>query len=238
MDIEKIWENRNYTTQARQILSAIQNFPKNSKIILVVRHSHVKPNFKKLKDLDYKLKSIGLEIAKRFGEKLPTNRPIRLFHSSVNRCQKTAEKILAGFKNVGGKGELKGEFNPLFDVGVTPEFMLKEITHYNPFNFFYRWIAGLYPPDKITPLQEYSQNAANLIWNKLDSAPEKGIDIHISHDLLVLALRFGWFGFPLINKWISYIGGLALVFNKDNISVFNIDIDKSVSIDFPYWWRK
>ena len=236
MDVEKIWENRNYTTQARQMLSAIQNFPKDSKIILVVRHSHVKP--KKLKDLDYKLTSIGREIARIFGEKLPTDRPIRLFHSSVHRCQETAEKILAGFKNVGGRGELMGEFIPLFDIGATPEFMLKEITHYKPFNFFYRWMAGLYPPDKITPLQEYTQNAANLIWNKLDSALENGIDIHISHDLHVLALRFGWFGFPLRNKWMSYIGGIALVFNEDNIIVFNIDTDKSVSIDFPYWWKK
>ena len=236
MDIEKIWENRNYTTQARQMLSAIHNFPKDSKIIFVVRHSHVKP--KKLKDLDYKLTSIGREIARIFGEKLPTDRPIRLFHSSVHRCQETAEKILAGFKNVGGKCELIGEFNPLFDIGVTPEFMLKEITHYKPFNFFYRWMAGLYPPDKITPLQEYTQNAANLIWNKLDSALENGIDIHISHDLHVLALRFGWFGIPLNNKWISYIGGIALVFKEHNISVFNIDIDKSVSMDYPYWWKK
>ncbi len=236
MDIEKIWENPNYTTQARQILSAIQNFPESSKIILVVRHSHVKP--RRLKDLDYKLTEIGREIARRFGEKLPTDRPIRLFHSSVNRCQETAEKILAGFKGIGGIGELKGEFSPLFDIGVTPEFMLKEITHYKPFNFFYRWMAGLYSPDKITPLQEYSQNAANLIWNKLKSAPERGIDIHISHDLHVLALRFGWFGFPLRNKWISYIGGIALVFNEDNILVFNIEIDKTVSIEFPYWWKR
>ena len=89
MDIEKIWENPNYTGQARQILSAIQNFQESSKIILVVRHSHVNPG--KLKDLDYKLTSIGREIAKKFGEKLPTNRPIRLFHSSANRCQETAE---------------------------------------------------------------------------------------------------------------------------------------------------
>ena len=236
MDIEKIWEKPNYTGQARQILSAIQNFPETSKILLVVRHSHVNPG--RLKDLDYKLTQIGREIARKFGEKLPINRPIRLFHSSVNRSQETAEKILAGFKCNGGIGELMGEFSPLFDIGITPEFMLKEITHYKPFNFFYRWMADLYPPDKITPIQEYSQNAANLIWNKLNSAPERGIDIHISHDLHILALRLGWFGFPLRNKWISYIGGLALVFNKDNISVFNIEIDKSVSIDFPYWWKR
>lgn len=142
MDIEKIWENPNYTTQARQILSAIQNFPETSKIILVVRHSHVNPG--KLKDLDYKLTSIGREIAKKFGEKLPTNRSTRLFHSSANRCQETAEKILAGFENVGGKGELKGEFSPLFDLGATPEFMLKEIIHYKPFNFFIvGWLVSI-----------------------------------------------------------------------------------------------
>jgi len=236
MDIEKIWENPNYTDQARQIISAIQNFPEDSKIILVVRHSHVKP--KRLKDFDYKITPIGREIARKFGENLPTERPIRLFHSKMNRCQETAEKILAGFENIGGNGELKGEFSPLYDIGMTPEFVLNEVKRYNPFRFFYRWMAGLYPPDKITPLLEYSQNAATLIWNKLNTASERGIDIHISHDLHVLALRLGWFGIPLKDKWISYIGGLALVFNKDNISVFNIDIDKSVSIDFPYWWKK
>jgi len=105
MDIENIWENPNYTAQARQILSAIQNFPETSKIILVVRHSHVKP--KKLKDLEYKLTEIGREIARRFGERLPTDRPIRLFHSRLHRCQETAEKILAGFKNLGGKDDYK-----------------------------------------------------------------------------------------------------------------------------------
>ena len=234
MDIEKIWENPNYTVQARQIISAIQNFPENSKIILVVRHSHVKP--RRLKDLDYKLTPIGREIARKFGEKLPIDRPIRLFHSSLDRCRETAEKILAGFEDIGGKGELKGEFSPLYDIGITPEFMLNEFKTYNPSQFFYRWMAGLYPPDKITPLQEYCQNAANLIWNKLDSAPERGIDIHISHDLHVLALRLGWFGFPLQEKWISYIGGLALVFNEGHILVS--DIDRSISIEFPYWRKK
>jgi len=234
MDVEKIWDNRNYTTQARQIISAIQNFPENSKIILVVRHSHVK--LKRLKDLDYKLTPIGREIARKFGEKLPIVRPIRLFHSRLNRCQETAEKILAGFEEIGGNGEMKGEFSPLYDIGTTPEFMLNEFKHYNPFQFFYRWMAGLYPVDKITPLQGYCQNAATLIWNKLNSAPERGIDIHISHDLHVLALRLGWFGFPLGKKWISYIGGLALVFNKDHILVS--DIERSISIEFPYWWKR
>ena len=90
MDIEKIWENPNYTDQARQIISAIQNFPEDSKIILVVRHSHVKP--KKLKDLDYKLTSIGREIARIFGEKLPTDRPIDYFIVVLTDARKQQKK--------------------------------------------------------------------------------------------------------------------------------------------------
>jgi phosphohistidine phosphatase SixA len=234
MGKENIWDNRTYTIQARKIISAIQEFPNNAKIILVVRHSHVRP--KRLDNLDYQLTPMGREIAVKFGENLPNDRFIRLFHSSVNRCKETAEKILVGFEDIGGKGEIKGEFSPLFDIGVTPEFMLKEIRRNNPYNFFYRWVAGCYPSDNITPLLEYSQNAAHLIWKKLDSAPERGIDIHISHDLHVLALRLGWFGFPLQKKWISYIGGLALVFQKDQILVS--DIDRLVSIDYPYWFKR
>lgn len=52
-DIEKMWEESNWTYQARQIIVGINEFPKNSKIILIIRHSHrkVSRNIKELSKL-------------------------------------------------------------------------------------------------------------------------------------------------------------------------------------------
>ena len=113
MDIEKIWENRNYTTQARQMLSAIQNFPKDSKIILVVRHSHVKP--KKLKDLDYKLTTIGREIA-------------RIFETLLKGNAKDA-------MTKGGK-LIEGVFKGVFETIIHPEKLLEDFPYPGEFSLF------------------------------------------------------------------------------------------------------
>ena len=78
MDIEETWRNDDWTEQARQIITGLKEFPESSKIILILRHSH--RNEPKETDKLYKLRltHLGHEIAKKFGEHLPKNRPIRL----------------------------------------------------------------------------------------------------------------------------------------------------------------
>lgn len=39
-DTKKIWEESNWTYQVRQIIVGINKFPKDSKMILIIRHSH------------------------------------------------------------------------------------------------------------------------------------------------------------------------------------------------------
>ena len=40
MDSEKIWKESDWTEQARQLIEGLKQFPDDSKIILVLRHSH------------------------------------------------------------------------------------------------------------------------------------------------------------------------------------------------------
>ncbi|GAG85852.1 unnamed protein product [marine sediment metagenome] len=40
MDVEKIWKEENWTAHARTIIENLNKFPEDSKIILVLRHSH------------------------------------------------------------------------------------------------------------------------------------------------------------------------------------------------------
>ena len=95
---EKIWEENTWTNQARNVIEGLNKFPSRSKIIILMRHSQrYEPKLVNLNDLkvaNMELTPLGQEIAEKFGERLPIERIIRLFHSLSNRCKETAEKIL------------------------------------------------------------------------------------------------------------------------------------------------
>jgi len=236
MDGVNIWENADWTVQARNITEAIDRFPVDSKIILVLRHSHRNNPTENEKIVDLKLTPQGHHIAKIFGQKLPCSRTVRLFHSIVERCKETAENILEGFESVGGKGTINGILTPLFQAGTAPRFFLNIFKNESPLEFMYRWAVGFYSPETITPFQEYCQNAANYIWKGTKNAQEGGIDIHITHDIFLIALKYGWFALPPDQDWVPFLGGVAFVLNENEIELF--DKDRFLSIPHPYWWKK
>jgi len=235
MDGVNIWENAGWTVQARNIIEALKKFPESSKIILVLRHSHRNNPTASEKMHELKLTPQGHQIAKIFGQKLPLSRTIRLFHSVVDRCQETAEDILTGFESVGGKGTLNGALTPLFHAGTAPKFFLNIFKNESPLEFMYRWAVGFYSPDIIAPFQSYCQTAAEVIWKGINDAQESGIDIHITHDIFLIALRYGWFGLPPDQEWIPFFGGVAFDLTENEIKLF--DKDRFLSIPNPYWWK-
>jgi broad specificity phosphatase PhoE len=235
MEGVNIWENADWTTQARNIIDAIVKFPEDSRIILVLRHSHRNDPTENEKIHELKLTPQGHQVAKIFGQKLPSSRTIRLYHSVVERCKETAEDILTGFESVGGKGSLNGSPTPLFHAGTVPKFFLNVFKNESPLEFMHRWAVGYYSPDVITPFQIYCQNAAEVIWKGVNTVPERGIDIHITHDIFLIALRYGWFGLPPDQDWIPFLGGVAFVLSNNKIELF--DKDRFLSLPNPFWWE-
>ena len=119
LDVEQIWKTEDWASQARNFVIKLKEFPYHSKIVLVLRHSH-RNEPKRLEEMrKLRLTPRGHAIAKRFGEALPIDRKIRLFHSIIKRCEETAENIHNGFKNVGGESKIIGEFTPLYNLGIT-----------------------------------------------------------------------------------------------------------------------
>jgi len=236
MDINKIWKEGEWPTEARQIIEGIKNFPDNSEIILLLRHSQ--RNEPKDFDInaDLNLTPQGRKIAKIFGENLPKNKLIHLYHSKADRCRDTAEEIFNGFTEIGGEAVLKGNLLPLYRIGISIEFFMEENKKYNILEIFNRWSAGLYSPELWSPLIPYSQKAAELMWAKTRDTSESVLDIHVTHDLHLLALRFGWFGLPPSKEWINYLGGFAFSFKDDKILLF--DSNKLTTVEVPYWWKK
>ena len=235
MNVEKIWKEENWTAHARTIIENLNKFPEESKIILVLRHSH--RNEPQIMEKVHKLRLTpqGHAIAKKFGESLPNNRPIRIFHSIIWRCEETAENIHNGFKEAGGKSELMGEFSPLYDIGVDNQSLLEQFKNYHFSEIMLRWAAGFYLPEEWTPFTQYTQNAAHLIWNRLKDAPENGIDIHVTHDWHLMTLRFGWFALPPDKRWVNFHGGFAFTFKKDHILL--LDYGELKLVEIPHWWK-
>ncbi|MBY8987252.1 MAG: hypothetical protein KGD61_02270, partial [Candidatus Lokiarchaeota archaeon] len=78
MEGVNIWENANWTVQARNIVKAVSKFPEGTKIILVLRHSHRNNPTESESIHELKLTPQGHQIAKIFGQELPISRAIRL----------------------------------------------------------------------------------------------------------------------------------------------------------------
>lgn len=235
MDIEKIWNESRWTKQARDLITSLRKFPDEAKVILILRHSQRNEPIKISANADLNLTPQGHKIANIFGKKLPKNRSIRLFHSDADRCRETAEEILNGFKQIGGEASLEGFFKPLSHIGIDFKTFLQENEKYRILELFYRWVAGVYSPTRWPPILAYCQKAAGQMIEKVESAPEKTLDIHVTHDLHLMALRLGWFGLNPDDRWVDYLGGYAFTLSKDQIKLFEYGEFKL--IEYPYWWK-
>lgn len=231
-----LWEGLDWTNHASKLLSGLSQFPKNSKIILLLRHSERNEPKSVWDPQELLLTPVGHQIAKMFGKSLPINRPIRFFTSHAPRCQETAEDIIEGFKGIGGKAELKGNLEPLYNIGVDRTFFITQIENRDLVKYIQNWVMDAFPPDKVQPLSTYSINSAKIIWNLINDGPNSGIDIHVTHEIPIMGLRFGWFNLQTDEKWVNFLGGIAFTFQNGQILLF--DIDKFLTVDVPHWWKK
>ncbi len=236
MDTEKIWKEGDWTDEARQIIDGLQKFPDDSKIILILRHSHRSETTILQGSQKVRLTPQGHAIAKIFGENLPTSRPITIFHSIIWRCEETAKDIQEGFVSIGGESELKGELLPLVNIGIkTKEFYMKVFNNGNTIDSFYRWSVGYHDPIDWTPFYEYCRSAAHYFLDQVKNAPENGLNIFVTHDFNLLAFRYGWFGLPP-KKWVKFLGGFAFTIETEQALL--LDYGELKQVAFPHWWKK
>lgn len=236
MDIEKIWKEGEWTTEARQLIEGLKKFPENSKVILILRHSHRKEQTSLIGGQKLRLTPQGHAIAQKFGEKLPISRNIEIFYSIIWRCEETATDIHKGFKSIGGTSELKGDLLPLQSVGFKDKQFFFNLFEKTPFfDIFYRWTVDFYNPDYWTPFMEYCQSTAHTILDLVKKSPENGLNIFVTHDMNLMALRFGWFGFRP-EKWVKFLGGFA--FSIEDEQTLLLDYGELKQIAFPYWWKE
>ncbi|MHA1239543.1 MAG: histidine phosphatase family protein [Promethearchaeota archaeon] len=233
------WKKHPWTKQASSIIEGLDKFPGHSKINIIVRHSQrYEPeliNENDIKRANMELTPLGELVAKNFGENLPTDRAVRLFHSPRNRCKVTAEKICQGFKEINGKGTLIGENRSLYGIGINSQSYLDEYNTIKNYQVILRYLAGVYSPDLWPPAQQFYQKSGEEIWSQVYNISEGGINIFVSHDFHIMIFRFGWFGLPPDERWVNYLGGFAFSIMEDHILL--LDYGKLIKLGIPYWWK-
>jgi broad specificity phosphatase PhoE len=229
------WFNSKWTKSARSLVKALNKFPETSKVILILRHSH-RNDSENLKELSkLALTPEGHKMSETFGRQIPQSKEIRLYFSPIQRCKQTAEGILKGFVEVNGKGTLIKSLDVLFDNGMKDDIFFQEITKYPYVEYLFRWAAGLYPPELVKNFPVYCKEAAQTIWNLAKENSNQTIDIHVSHDLIILALRLGWFGLSPNDFWPDFLGGFAFTLIEEKILLF--DQFQFKTIELPFWWK-
>jgi hypothetical protein len=178
----------------------------------------------------------GEEFSIKFGENLPIERSIRIFHSPRNRCKVTAEKILQGFTERNGKGDYIGVCNALYGIGINNQSYLDEFNNNANYQVIRRYLAGIYSPDLWPPAQPFYQKSGKQIWGELENITESGINIFVTHDFHIMIFRFGWFALPPDVRWVDFLGGFAFTIMEDHILL--LDHGKLMKLGFPYWWNK
>ena len=233
-----ILEKLNWMDQALTLLEKISEFPKDAKLIMMLRHSEREPISSLKKNSDLQLTENGHLAARILGEKLPLNRYTRFFYSDRDRCRDTALDILCRFRKMGGKGVDGGSLEPLYALKVIKDnFFKNELQKFSLLEIMNHWINEQYDSNDIEPIKSYSKRAAYVIWSKLNQAlPIGGIDVHISHEVLLMALRSGWFDLSPNEKWTEFLGGFIFTFYVDHILL--LDFDNFLRIPFPKWWNE
>jgi len=209
-----IWKNADWCFQARSITQGLTKFHKDAKVVLFLRHSHRKSSNDPSELQKLGLTAKGHEIAKIFGTFLPYKRSLQIYHSPSPRCQETAKGILKGFRKIGGSGKLMGSTSSLNNTKSKKGFITTQALKYRGIKFIQRWHDDFFPKDSIVPFSDYCTNVYKQIINDLMNTQTIGINIHVSHDLFIIGLRYGWFDRIFKNRWVSFLGGFAVSLNS------------------------
>jgi broad specificity phosphatase PhoE len=214
-----------------QLLSNLKPFSEPT--VMVIRHSE-RAKISTPDEIDSMgLTQLGREVAESFGRRLPSCK-YRLFISRNSRCRDTAEKIREGVMAVGGDARIMGVeesvSGPIMDKGKAYRYMISDWP-----SFGNNWLSGRYPPWEIEASLDYAQRVASVIVRNLGEAEPNSVDIYVSHDFVVFATMFHWFGLHRGIDTFGYLDGFASQLNRDNMSVTHRD--GSAKVKYPYWWK-
>lgn len=185
----------------------LRALPQFDKVILLVRHAERA----KIADLRQgplaMLTETGKADARLYGRSIPLwDSDLLVIHSSIYRCQQTAEQIVKGAAETGHKATLGSSVNWL-TIGRPDAEMdfVAEMVQSKGYPFFLRkWYDGQLPSDRIAPSSKVARAELADILQYLEYT-QFSITLGVTHDAKIsilfehfLGLRFEDVGMPAL----------------------------------------
>jgi broad specificity phosphatase PhoE len=214
-----------------RLLEQSKNLNKKAPATLIIRHSE-RNKIEKASEMEHAgLTGRGRDAAYNFGQILPLNWEIRLFHSPVNRCRDTATRIHEGAVSAGVKSEIAGGLNILWGANADKEKWTQLMLRDWPQSYSH-WMSGRYSPSIVEPSIDYAKRLAeefdkNSVLDRLT--------IYVAHDTQILTLLFHWFGVSPRMEYASFLNGFFA--QRVNSRLVLLSGDSNIVCEAPYWWR-
>ncbi|MFW9931066.1 MAG: histidine phosphatase family protein [Candidatus Thorarchaeota archaeon] len=222
MNDDQVWLREEWLESARKLAKWASLTPSDSRVLLLVRHSHRETIEDHTAQLSTELTSLGCQMSTEFGRRIPSDRITRLFFSFVSRCFQTAEEISKGLRSNNAKIE---EFDTLA-ILATPEIRDQSVWNElqpdgkNITDFVNRWAESEFG-ERIEPIEEYEVRLKRDLIERLKDDKASALHIHVTHDLALMAAKRIFLERPV--EWSDrepYLGGLGIVMNNGSSMLY------------------
>jgi broad specificity phosphatase PhoE len=169
-------------------------------------------------DLLNPLTDEGRTLARRLGNELPKALLARAYASPAQRCVETAELILEGHKERGGRVARQ---RPVEALGVF--YVLDQMKMYRAMTqatgqapFLERWFAGAVEGDVMMPADVAAKLVARVAAAKLDSPIARPqLEICVSHDMTLYLVRDRLLGRPVAESGVVNFLDAVMFYHRD-----------------------
>ncbi len=208
-----------------RILDDIGAVPEDARCSILIRHADRDGSLDKLQSDDVDLNKLGVERAKRLGERIAPRPLARLFTSPAARCVRTCERI------VEGHGMDASVVQSRF-LGMEGPFVYRpreaaEVMTRNGFvSFVEDYVAERTDKTVLMPCPEVAAMIVGWTACRMRSGP-KGASVVVTHDLVLTPFMVRTFGYDVGRKglvafldgFIIYEKGRSLIARYDGMEV-------------------
>ena len=218
MSYDSEWNEEEWLDDAKGIIDWVNNL-QNCPVMVMIRHSHRldSNNVDELRTLE--LTELGHRMAVAFGQKLPIDKPVRVYYSPIKRTKQTAEGIVKGLKDANGDVRLEQRLHTLLGPMGDPDRFISLSLKIGFANFFNQWISGNIEPAILEPLDAYVKRLVPMTLGELSRLDNNAIHIHVTHDLVIMTAKFAFFNIETNNdSLIPFLGGFGISYRNGEYS--------------------
>ncbi len=174
----------------------------------------------------------GRRESRALGALLPKTGEIRLTFSPVPRCEETARQITFGVEEARGTSHLMGPRDNLAASFILePRAAVAAFAELGLRGFMVSWFEGVLDPTMIHEASRARNGLLQSLLQSLASEPTPGLDIHVTHDIVVAAiLGAAWDIADESIPWPGYLDGLVIQPRGDEIDLWYHNETKTVRI--------